>query len=216
MYIRGLIIAPRPPRAQTTALKKKKKKKKKLSAPQQTALQTAKPHSITSPIPCNHPKESSPPPTHPPKTWSERRSDKSVDTGRPQRGHKHSRRTIIEIGIAGGPGESWRGEGEEGHGMYKKRNNVAREGIHERKVDPISVDSRVLGNYLSSRFNRRPVFRIGSNDAVYRIYIVVRPSNCLNYPSISLSRFPLFIVFPFAGRFSRPVISFLSSALLHP
>lgn len=106
--------------------------------------------------------------------------------------------------------------GEEGYGMYKKRNNVAREGIHERKVDPISVDSGVLGNYLSSRFNRRPVFRIGSNDAVYRIYIVVRPSNCLNYPSISLSRFPLFIVFPFAGRFSRPVISFLSSALLHP
>ena len=73
--------------------------------------------------------------------------------------------------------------------MYKKRNNVAREGIHERKVDPISVDSGVLGNYLSSRFNRRPVFRIGSNDAVYRIYIVVRPSNCLNYPSISLSFF---------------------------
>lgn len=28
MYIRGLIIAPRPPRAQTTALKKKKKKRR--------------------------------------------------------------------------------------------------------------------------------------------------------------------------------------------
>ena len=33
------------------------------------------------------------------------------------------------------------------------------------------IESPSTGNYLSSRFNRRPVFRIGPNDGVYWIYI---------------------------------------------
>lgn len=209
MYIRGLIITPRPPRAQTTAPKKKTsplRSKPPYKPPNRTPLPPP-PHP-----PCNHPKESSPPPTHPPKTWSERRSDKSVDTGRPQRGHKHSRRTIIEIGIAE---SSWGGR----YTVYKKRNNVA-EKVSTKAGQEGGPDigwTRVLGNYLSSRFNRRPVFRIGSNDGVYWIYIVVSRRSALKLPELSLwlSLSPSWSAHLSCPLFEAGYPSW-SSALLHP
>lgn len=78
---RGPIITPRP----TAAPKQPLKKKKKTCAPPRQPpycynRQTTLHYLPIPPTVCNHPKESSPPPTRPPKTWSKRRSNKPVDT----------------------------------------------------------------------------------------------------------------------------------------